>query len=113
MKNLPIVLCLILVFANSHFASAQGQPKNDTTDWTQWRGPKRDGIINAAPWPDSLSKDRLVEQWKTPLGPSYSGPLVVGDSVLLPKLPTRKMNSFAVLIAKQGNKSGRSIGLVR
>ncbi|MBS1809375.1 MAG: PQQ-like beta-propeller repeat protein [Acidobacteria bacterium] len=44
-------------------------------DWTQWRGPNRDGGVTnfAAPaiWPEKL---KLV--WKTPVGGGYSSPIV-------------------------------------
>lgn len=46
--------------------------------WTQWRGPQRDGLVAAESpvWPASLSEPRLEQAWTTPLGPSYSGPIV-------------------------------------
>ncbi len=47
-------------------------------DWTQWRGPNRDGVVTnfAAPakWPEKL---KLV--WKTPVGSGYSSPVVSKD----------------------------------
>ena len=49
-------------------------------DWTQWRGPQRDGVITQftapAAWPDKL---KLV--WKTPVGSGYSSPLINGNKV--------------------------------
>ncbi len=56
---------------------------SDTTpsNWTQWRGPNRDGKIAAAPWPESVSEDHLTKLWSVKLDPSYSGPIVVGDRV--------------------------------
>ncbi|MGI9430080.1 MAG: PQQ-binding-like beta-propeller repeat protein [Bythopirellula sp.] len=51
-------------------------------DWLQWRGPNRDSQAASTPsWPNSLAAEHLVEQWRVPLGPSYSGPIVVGDRV--------------------------------
>lgn len=50
-------------------------------DWPQWRGPSRDGHAVGSLWPNSLGEDRLVRQWRVELGPSYSGPIVVGDRV--------------------------------
>lgn len=52
-----------------------------TDDWPQWRGPTRDGQAPGAAWPVSLGEDRLERLWRVELGPSYSGPIVVGDSV--------------------------------
>jgi outer membrane protein assembly factor BamB len=44
-------------------------------DWTQWRGPNRDGVVTnftaPAAWPEKL---KLV--WKTPVGSGYSSPIV-------------------------------------
>lgn len=50
-------------------------------DWAQWRGPGRDCHVDDAPWPDSL--EGLRRTWQVPMGPSYSGPLVVGDRVIV------------------------------
>lgn len=51
-------------------------------DWTQWRGPNRDGVTtNFAPpakWPEKL---KLV--WKTPVGSGYSSPLASQGKVWL------------------------------
>jgi len=51
-------------------------------DWTQWRGPRRDGVVSAftapAVWPQSL---QLV--WKSPAGSGYSSPLVAAGRVYL------------------------------
>lgn len=80
---LAIWLCLFLILIGNDSASAQDPSQAAASDWTQWRGPSRDGKVNAAPWPDSLSATRLVEVWRSPLGPSYSGPVVVGDSVFV------------------------------
>jgi outer membrane protein assembly factor BamB len=44
-------------------------------DWTQWRGPNRDGVVTTftapAAWPEKL---KLI--WKTPVGSGYSSPIV-------------------------------------
>ncbi|MEX0867509.1 MAG: PQQ-binding-like beta-propeller repeat protein, partial [Pirellulales bacterium] len=57
---------------------ACGEP-GDT--WTQWRGPQRDGQFEGQPWPDSIAEQRLKQQWRIELGPSYSGP-IVSDSLV-------------------------------
>jgi outer membrane protein assembly factor BamB len=50
------------------------------TDWTQWRGPARDGVIASftppATWPDAL-----VKRWTVEIGTGYATPIVVGDRV--------------------------------
>jgi outer membrane protein assembly factor BamB len=48
--------------------------KANTTDWPQWRGPKRDGVSAEtnllAAWPDDLLTRRKV--WEQPVGEGYS-----------------------------------------
>jgi len=43
-------------------------------EWTQWRGPGRDGRLTGVTWPESL--DSIESRWQVALGPSYSGPIV-------------------------------------
>ena len=61
-----ITLCLIVFFVASS-ASAQ--------EWTQWRGPARDGLVSAkntpAAWPEALKRS-----WRVELGEGYSSPVV-------------------------------------
>jgi outer membrane protein assembly factor BamB len=69
-----LVIRLLVVTSLVFTANAQ--------DWTQWRGPHRDGVVtNFAPpalWPEKL---KLV--WKTPVGSGYSSPLVSQGKVWL------------------------------
>lgn len=51
------------------------------TDWPQWRGPTRDGQVRGVAWPSSVQPSQLTEEWRVELGPSYSGPRVVGELV--------------------------------
>ncbi len=48
------------------------------SDWPQWRGPSRDGMVQTKPWPETISGDSVQQLWRVALGPSYSGP-IVGD----------------------------------
>jgi outer membrane protein assembly factor BamB len=50
------------------------------TDWTQWRGPARDGVI-ASFTPPPTWPDALVKRWKVEIGTGYATPIVVGDRV--------------------------------
>ena len=46
-------------------------------NWTQWRGPGRDGIVDlsaVSTWPDSLTR-----VWKVAVGTGHASPLVMGD----------------------------------
>src|SRR5215210_3077881 len=46
-------------------------------EWTQWRGPGRDGSVSAknapAAWPQSLQRS-----WRVEIGEGYSSPVVAG-----------------------------------
>ena len=57
-------------------AAAQRSPQ----DYTQWRGPNRDGAASAfaepASWPETLTR-----RWKVDVGVGYATPLVVADTV--------------------------------
>lgn len=53
----------------------------EAEEWAQWRGPSRDGILRHAAWPDGLGSDVLKLLWRVEMGPSYSGPIVVGDMI--------------------------------
>ena len=68
---------LILALVLSLPSSVKSQEK----DWNQWRGPKRDGSIQAA-LPDNL--DDLNKVWEVSLSPSYSGPVTSRGSSLPP-----------------------------
>lgn len=51
-------------------------------DWTQWRGPNRDGVAAAfdvpAPWPDGLRR-----RWAVEVGSGYATPLLIGERLYL------------------------------
>ncbi len=69
-STLACVLSVVLA------ASAQ----NASQDYTQWRGPQRDGSASAftepAAWPETLT-----ERWKVEIGLGYATPLVVGNRI--------------------------------
>jgi outer membrane protein assembly factor BamB len=44
-------------------------------DWNQWRGANRNGLVNSFSAPVNWPKT-LVQKWKTPVGGSYSSPVV-------------------------------------
>lgn len=54
---------------------------DDQDDWPAWRGPSRTAVVEGPAWPDELSEKTLKPGWSRKLGPSYSGPVVVGDLV--------------------------------
>jgi outer membrane protein assembly factor BamB len=67
---------------------AQQKPTATNADWPQWRGPKRDGSIDAAlpaQWPEALTK-----RWEITVGAGHASPVVSGNRV--------------VVIARQGDE---------
>ncbi len=66
-KSRVFITLLFVLFVAGSSASAQ--------EWTQWRGPSRDGSVSAknAPdaWPESLKKS-----WRVEIGEGYSSPVV-------------------------------------
>jgi outer membrane protein assembly factor BamB len=69
----------VLVFAG-FTAVIAGQ--NRSADYTQWRGPNRDGaaasFAASTTWPE-----RLTQKWKVPVGLGYATPLLVGNRIYL------------------------------
>ncbi len=67
-------LALVVVLALPSTASAQ--------DWSQWRGPTRDGVIPAAvipkQWPKSVKRS-----WHVDIGEGYSSPVVANGRAFL------------------------------
>ena len=51
-------------------------------DWTQWRGPNRDGSLASFTEPQAWP-ERLTQRWKVEVGLGYATPLVVGDKIYL------------------------------
>lgn len=51
-------------------------------EWTQWRGPNRDGVVKGFSTPAQWPKE-LVRQWKIKIGGGYSSPLVSQSVIYL------------------------------
>jgi len=71
--------------------------------WTQWRGPGRDGFV-AAGWPDGLAAERLEKAWRVELGPSYSGPVIAGDTVIVTETRDRRTEHVRALDRATGHQ---------
>ena len=58
--------------------SGGGETQGGSRDYTQWRGPHRNGSASAfvqpGQWPEQLER-----KWKTHVGQGYATPLVIGD----------------------------------
>ena len=58
---------------------AQNRP---AAEWTQWRGPNRDGAVASFTEPTSWPEN-LTQKWKVDVGLGYASPLVVGNRLYL------------------------------
>lgn len=71
----------LLIFAAA-IASAAAVNAQAPRDWSQWRGPERNGTAAgfAAParWPQTLTR-----RWEVTVGAGHSSPVVLGDRVFL------------------------------
>jgi len=72
--------------------------------WHQWRGPNRDGFVAGAAWPDGLDQSRLERLWRIDLGPSYSGPVVAGDLVIVTETRDAKTEHVRALDRATGKE---------
>ena len=72
-------VCIIVVVALFVLALTQSSLAQD---WSQWRGPTRDGLVPAAnvpaSWPDSLRR-----VWRIEIGEGYSSPIVADGRVFI------------------------------
>jgi len=73
-------------------------------EWTQWRGPNRDGTVtDPAGWPDDL--DHLERLWRVELGKGYPGPIVTADRVFV----AETMGGDTEVVRALERSSGRQI----
>jgi outer membrane protein assembly factor BamB len=68
------LLVLFALVSGVHSASAQ--------DWSQWRGPARDGIVPAAAIPKEWPKS-AARSWSVEIGEGYSSPVVANGRAFL------------------------------
>src|SRR5215207_1532826 len=62
-------------------SQAEQKPAATGTDWPQWRGPRRDGSVDAAlplQWPEALKKC-----WEIPVGAGHASPVVSGNRLVV------------------------------
>lgn len=89
----------LLLFPTSVFAADAME-----NSWPQWRGPARDGTVAGPAWPEKVSGGRLTQTWRVELGPSYSGPIVVGDRVYTTETRSAKTEHVQALDRATGKK---------
>jgi outer membrane protein assembly factor BamB len=73
-------------------------------NWNQWRGPRRDGKLAGVSWPEKLDDSQLKKVWSVSLGPSYSGPIVVGDRVYTTQTIDKTYEAVTAHDRKTGEK---------
>ena len=91
---LALVLLSTTVCINSDEA-----PKN----WNQWRGNNRDSVATGS-WPSELNESKLKQIWSKPFGPSYSGPVVLGDMVFTTETRNKQDEVVFALDVKDGTE---------
>ena len=96
MTRLLTIFSLTLLLAP---ANAEDPSKSS---WTQWRGPERDGTVDAAPWPNDF--ENLKQAWRIKAEPSYSGPIIVGDKVFTTETKDKKLEVVRALDRKTGKE---------
>ena len=69
--------------------------------WTQWRGSNRDSVVKQD-WPERLDSSNLTQLWSKPFGPSYSGPIVFGNTVITTESRDRKTEVVTALDSQTG-----------
>jgi outer membrane protein assembly factor BamB len=57
--------------------------QNRSSDYTQWRGPNRDGGAAASFTAPTAWPEHLTQKWKVPVGLGYATPLLVGNRIYL------------------------------
>src|SRR5258706_1570269 len=78
MKSDRSALAGSIVFAAVASLAAQ----NQSTDFPQWRGMNRDGVVAPAGMPQSWP-ERLTRKWKIEVGLGYATPVVIGNRVFM------------------------------
>ena len=73
-------------------------------DWPQWRGPERNSQVGGPAWPAKLSDGSLTPLWRTPLGPSYSGPIASGDRVFVTETRDKSTEVVRALDRRTGRE---------
>ncbi len=88
-------------------AAAFAHPAPLATDWPQWRGPNRDGLVSTGSraWPDSLDEKTFTKAWSAEkLGPSYSGPIIAAGKVFTTETIDKKTERVTAFDRKTGEK---------
>ena len=100
--NKPLMTALLLLVGICMTPVSNAAPPDG--HWPQWRGPTRDCRVTGPTWPNSLQGDHLRELWRNDMGPSYSGPIVIGDRVFTTETQDKKNEVVRALDRKTGKE---------
>jgi len=98
MRILSALFCSLIITIPAVLCAA------DRAEWTQWRGPSRTCAITAAPWPETLDENSLVEMYRIPLQSSYSGPIVTADKVFVTETVDKEKEVVKALDRETGKE---------
>ena len=97
MRLLPLPLCLVMLLAGSTHLAAQ--------QWTQWRGPDRNGVQPKATIPLQWSDTKNI-QWKTPLpGMGISRPITWLDLIFIAAAERQRPDQLHLLCISRSDGS--------
>lgn len=85
----------------------------DPSNWNQWRGPDRTGIIPPGIFPTSNDEKHLQLKWKAFLDPSYSGPVLSPELVFTTETLKKNEKIVHAFDRKDGKKFGVQNGKAR
>ena len=101
------LLLSIAVFIGGLWGVCPGEvsPTRGTATWPQWRGPQRNGIVEAGTqWPDKLDSTHLVQIWRHEIGKGYPGPIVSSNRVFTVETLEKKREVVRALDRHTGEK---------
>lgn len=75
-RKMIVLLTITLILT----AAANATVASGNSDWTQWRGPNRDGLVRDAAIPRVWPKE-LKEEWKVTVGIGHSTPVVANNRI--------------------------------
>ena len=99
-----LMIATVAILAIVTVGNAVGQEEANAQDWTQWRGPQRDGMVENETLSSADSLAGLKEQWHVDLGPSYSSPIVVGDMVFVTETKDKQSEVVRALNRETGEQ---------
>jgi outer membrane protein assembly factor BamB len=79
----PIVFCLLIILFLSSTSHSKIMNEDGKTEWSQYRGPNRDGVaisnISINAWPNG---SQPFQVWKKSIGEGFSGIAIAGEQLI-------------------------------